>query len=220
MAKKLIALLGTLIAFAAFADWPDAIMADDGTYQCVIIVWGKSSSPYVDINSPSSKSTVFLAIEPRQRRVYLLVDVLTYDDDVNKLRQKYLTDMAGSTISYQWLDGREPVDLVLPLTWSVLQVNHPSHTEDKHHNGTAAFDITKSSLGEYLLTADDNPMSLAIKHKAIIDLGRDENSYRKLGYRIDNDTAKFSFNHFAQSKAYCDRANRGDEGEARWFDWF
>ena len=210
--------LGFVLAGAqAFADSPFSFRADDGALQCAISASGRSSNPYSE--SPHVNSWIELVVRPHQRRVHLISHGGFIDDAVAVWR-KSLTDVAGSTISYQ-LGDHEPVDLVLPLTWSTppTATANELHEDDLdgYQDERAAFDITRSALGRHLLEIDDSPpASLVIKHQAVFDHGY--SVPKLLRYRMGSDTTTFTFKHFAESKAYCERANAGGGGFAGWFD--
>lgn len=206
-----VSLVGVFVAYS-HADQPSLYRAPDGTLQCSILATGTSSKPFVDLDSPHVVSGFHLAVRPFSQRVYLVATV-GYGEDALAVWRESLTDMAGSTIAYQMGDS-EPADLTLPLTWSSLQTVHEVHDGEESERHVVLFDITRSPLGKHLLEINDNPAPLAIKHQAVLDHGYRIN--KLLRYRMGSDTTTITFKHFAESKAFCDRAN-STGGFARWF---
>lgn len=204
--------LGGVSLPTSHADQPSHYRAADGTLQCSIWATGKSSKRRVDLDSPLVVSGFNLTIRPSQQRVYL-VATGGYGKDALVAWRESLMDMAGSTITYQ-MGNSEPVDLTLPLTWSP-QIVHGVHDGEEAEKNFVLFDITRSPLGKRLLEIEDNPAPLAIKHQAVFDHGYRINK-PPLRFRMGSDTTTITFKHFAESKAYCARAN-STGGFARWF---
>ena len=210
--KRLASAIVVLAGAQALADWPYIHNGDDGTLQCYIEARGTTTRPFVDLDTPHTVSMIVLMVQPKQGRVNLL-SLGGYNDDAVDVWRESLTDMAGSTITYQ-VGANEPVELTLPLTWGTPQSFHEPHDGDELNSDVVAFDITRTTLGEYLLEIDGNPESVAIKHQAVIDRWYQATALR---YRLASETTTFTFKHFAEAKALCDRANAEGEGLMGWF---
>lgn len=216
MVRTIVLVLSITLAAHVHTDGPYVSEGDDGKLQCSIEATGTSSRPYVDGDTPSTDSRIELHVHPKQERVHL-VSAGGYMKHANKVWRENLTDTAGSTITYQ-VGSQEPVELMLPLKWANASAWwHHEHdgSELRGDEEVALFDITRTTLGEYLLEIDGNPEPVAIKHQAVIDHGF--KVVEVLRYRVASETTTITFKHFAEAKAFCDRANAEDEGLMGWF---
>lgn len=217
MVRTIVLVLSVTLAAHVHTDGPYISEGDDGKLQCSIEATGTSSRAYVDGDTPHTESRIGLHVHPKQERVHLL-SAGSYMEDANKVWRENLTDTAGSTITYQVGSG-EPVELMLPLKWANVSEwwHHEPHDGSEPNRGeeVALFDITRTTLGKYLLEIDGNPEPVAVKHQAVIDHGY--KVVEVLRYRVASETTTFTFKHFAEAKVFCDRANAEDEGLMGWF---
>ena len=211
-------LLAAFVSAMVLADGPVVALDESGEYVCTVVVRGSSSKDYVDLDTPSIIAG-HMALVFDRGRLYLVSGGGYGDADDERLAM--LDDMGGGKVAYQF-EGAEVNDLVLPLTWvpdsRFIHVPHDDDGDDQAAPNAAMFDITQTALGRFLLQQADNPPTLTLKHSALIDHG-----YRikaaSLRFRVENVTTTFTFLHYKDAMAYCERANdHGDDGLFHWLD--
>lgn len=210
--KATISAIAVALALPVLCDYP-AVVMEDGDLICIVLAGGKSSKDYVDLDTPRVHAGQISLIF-RQRKLYLHLSD-GYTDEGRDKWSALLADMAGNEITYQIGDG-EPSLLTLPLTYEPERLTiHVRHDAEVDGDNSASFNISETPLGLFLLDQEDNPPTIVIKHPVIVDNGYRLNELLERvrrgalldRYSVDDAITTFTFQHYVESAAYCNRAN-------------
>lgn len=206
MRATILATIVVMLALPVFCDYPFSAAMENGEFICTVWADGTNSKDYVDIDIPHVAAGQ-LSFIFRQGKLYLHL-YGGYADGNHDRMANLLADMAGSEVTYQIGDG-EPSLLTLPLTYEPeeygkFHVTHDTEDDEKEGN-SASFNISETRLGLFLLDQEGNPPTIVIKHPVIVDNGYRVNEL--LRYSVDDAITTFTFQHYAESAAYCSRAN-------------
>ena len=198
--------------FAVFADHP-TLIDESGVHVCAVWCSGPSTKDFVDIDTPHMTTHPHALLLFVRDRVFLAASVKGGRGGAIPA-----DELAGSEIDYQIGNGA-PDALTLPLVWQPFR--ELWHDRDAHGDagdlfdtGIVLFDISGMALGLALLQHGEAPPTVTLKHPAVIDQGFNIDA-PTLRYRVGVVTTTITFDHFAASRAYCERANR--TGLGGWF---